>query len=126
MTERGLKKLLLENGCDDVVIYSAPDYADAFMGVSVDGIAYYDYETMVECLIEEGSSEEDAREWIDYNCVGLCGEGMPEVWYADEDEEEREKTLPKFKFVSSAFEDYINEVSGIEPENVVEDTAAIA
>ena len=41
----------------------------AFLGVSTDDRAIYDFDLMVESLMEEeGMTEEDAAEWIDYNC----------------------------------------------------------
>lgn len=38
-------------------------------GVSTEDRAIYDFDLMVESLMEEeGMTEEDAAEWIDYNC----------------------------------------------------------
>ena len=46
------------------------DYSSAFIGVSTDNRAVYDYEKMVEWLIStEGFTEEEAIEWIDYNTL---------------------------------------------------------
>lgn len=61
--------LLLEYGYDGVVYFTNPSYTRAFLGVSTDDRAIYDFDLMVESLMEEeGMTEEDAAEWIDYNC----------------------------------------------------------
>ena len=79
MTEQEIRDMLVERGFEDTVIYSGPDYADAFIGVTFDGIAMYDYDRMVQCLVRDGMDETDAIEWIDYNCVGAKGEGLPMI-----------------------------------------------
>jgi len=79
MTEQEVKDYLVEMGHEDTIVYTNPSYSEAFVGVTSDGIAIYDYEGMVECLIQDGMSEEDAVEWIDYNCVGCRGEGLPMI-----------------------------------------------
>lgn len=46
------------------------DYEDALIGVSFDGRAVYDYELMVNCLVErDDCTPEDAIEWIEYNTL---------------------------------------------------------
>ena len=57
-------------GYEDVVIFENYSYDDALIGVSEDGRAVYDYEKMVEWLVnKEGMPCEDAVEWIDYNTI---------------------------------------------------------
>ena len=62
------------------------DYSGAFIGVSTDNRAVYDYEKMVEWLIStEGFTEEEAIEWIDYNtlrAIGYFGEDAPIIMYS--------------------------------------------
>ena len=61
---------LLENGYEGTVFFTNYSYDDALIGVSDDGRAIYDYDLMVEWLMkEEGWSEEDAVEWIEYNTI---------------------------------------------------------
>jgi hypothetical protein len=79
MTEQEIRDSLVENGFENTIIYTNPSYADAYVGVTTDGIAIYDYDRMVECLMKDGMNEEEAIEWIDYNCVGAQGEGMPMI-----------------------------------------------
>lgn len=61
---------ILEAGYEDVVILSDFSYDDALIGVSDDGRAVYDYGKMVDWLMkEEGWSQEEAIEWIEYNTI---------------------------------------------------------
>ena len=61
---------LLENGCEGVKYLTDFSYDSALIGVSHDDRAVYDYDLMVEWLVEtEGFSEEEAVEWIDYNTI---------------------------------------------------------
>lgn len=65
---------LIENGYEDVVIFENPSYEAAFIGVTHDNRAVYAYEKMVQNLMEEdGMSEEDAIEFIDYNTIRSLG-----------------------------------------------------
>ena len=67
---RSSAEVLLENGYEDVVIFQNYSYDDALIGVSEGGRAIYDYDIMVEWLIQtEGFTEEEAVEWIDYNTI---------------------------------------------------------
>lgn len=77
---------LIDNGYDEgIVILSNYSYDDALVGVSEDGRAIYDYELMVEWLVDtEGMTEEEAAEWIDYNTIralSYAGAGAPIVMY---------------------------------------------
>jgi len=80
MTEQDVRDYLTDNGYEDTIIYSNPSYSEAFIGVTSNGIAIYDYDRMVQCLVEDdGMDEMEAMEWIDFNCVGSRGEGLPIV-----------------------------------------------
>lgn len=81
MTEAEIKETLTELGYEDTILYTNPSYAEAFMGVTSDGTAIYDYDLMVQCLMDEGMDEMDAREWIDYNCIGSRGAGLPQILF---------------------------------------------
>ena len=64
------RELLSEMGYEDSVVFESPDFDDAIVGVSESGNVIYDYELMVKSLVEnEGMSEIDAIEWIDYNTI---------------------------------------------------------
>ena len=59
---------LLDNGFEDVICLSS-NYDEAFIGLSVDYRAVYDYEKIIRCLMKDGMTDEDAAEWIEYNVV---------------------------------------------------------
>lgn len=70
MTLEDLKEYLVEWGHEDTIVFDSPDYADAFIGVTWDERAVYDYNKMVECLVRnDGMDELEAMEFIDYNAV---------------------------------------------------------
>lgn len=76
---------LLENGYVGVVFLTEYSYDDALIGVTEDGRAVYDYEKMIQWLMDtEGWSCEEAMEWIDYNTLRslpYMGEGAPIIMY---------------------------------------------
>jgi len=76
---------LLENGYEGIKYLTDYSYDDALIGVTSDDRAVYDYELMVEWLINtEGFTEEEARDWIDYNtlrALPYMGEGAPVVLF---------------------------------------------
>lgn len=71
----GVKRdLLCELGLEDSVVFESPDYEDAIIGWDENtGRIIYDYEKMVECLMnEDGMEYDEAAEFIDYNTVRAC------------------------------------------------------
>lgn len=76
---------LLENGYVGVAFLTEYSYDDALIGVTEDGRAVYDYEKMIQWLMDtEGWSCEEAMEWIDYNTLRslpYMGEGAPIIMY---------------------------------------------
>lgn len=51
-------------------------------------IAVYDYQKMVQVFIDQGMTDEEAAEWVDYNITGAyIGEGTPIIVYRHELEE---------------------------------------
>lgn len=76
---------LLDAGYDGIKYLTNYSYDDALIGVSEDGRAIYDYEKMVEWLMEEeGWSDEEAVEWIETNTLRTLpymGEGAPIIMY---------------------------------------------
>lgn len=68
------REILDEMGYSDSVVFDSPEYDDAIMGVDSNGRVVYSYEKMVECLMrEDGMTEEEAIEFIDYNVIGALG-----------------------------------------------------
>ena len=76
---------LLENGYEGVKYLTNYSYDTALIGVTDDNRAVYDYNKMVEWLINtEDFTEEEAVEWIDYNtlrAIGYFGEDAPIIMY---------------------------------------------
>ena len=66
---------------EDVILFDEPDYADAFIGISEDGRAVYDYDLMVKSLVDDGMTEEEAVEFIDYNIIGFKTDRGPTIVY---------------------------------------------
>lgn len=61
---------LLNNGYEGIKYLTDFSYDSALIGVSHDDRAIYDYDLMIEWLIEDqGFTEIDAMEWIDYNTI---------------------------------------------------------
>lgn len=60
------REKLEERGLDDVVIFENPSYDEAFVGMSEDNRAIYDFDKMVECL---DMPAEEAIEFIEYNTI---------------------------------------------------------
>lgn len=76
---------LLENGYQGVVYLTDESYDDALIGVTDGGRAVYDYEKMIQWLIEKDEmTAEEAIEWIDYNTIRALpyfGENAPIIMY---------------------------------------------
>lgn len=79
-------------GFEDVVIFKNPDYESAFIGISDDGRAVYDFDLMVQSLMKEDSiSDIDAIEFIEYNTIRALpyfnseGNGSPIILHRFED-----------------------------------------
>ena len=77
---------LLEAGYEGIKYLTDYSYDDALIGVSEDGRAIYDYDKMIEWLMEEEDwSYEEAVDWVNYNTIRALpymGEGAPIIMYA--------------------------------------------
>jgi len=62
--------------CDDEAIrFDRLD--DAVVGTDQNGCLVYEYDIMIRLFIEQGMTEGEAVEWIDYNVIGTnAGEGF--------------------------------------------------
>ena len=76
---------LIEYGYEDVKYLVNESYDDALIGVSEDGRAIYDYDKMVDWLVDKYNwTDEEAVEWIEYNTIRALpyfGEGAPIIMY---------------------------------------------
>lgn len=74
------REALCDMGYEDSIVFEAPDYDDAIVGVTDEGQVVYAYDLMVECLVKGGMSVDDAIEFIDYNTIRAlpyAGENPP-------------------------------------------------
>lgn len=80
--------ILVEKGYDDVVIYSAPSYDKALIGLSDDYNAVYDYSLMIDWLVKrEDMTEDEAMDFICFNDSFYYGEHYPRIFYGEDFEE---------------------------------------
>jgi hypothetical protein len=88
MSGKELKLRLEEEGYEGTVVFEDYDYASAFLGVTDDGRAVYEYGKMIDYLMEkEGWDYETAAEWIDFNTVRALeyqGKNAPIIIYGIE------------------------------------------
>ena len=69
---------LVAAGFEDVIIFEGYSYDDALVGVTEDGRAVYDYDKMIDWLMEtKGFTCEDAVEWIEFNTIGSLPSAGP-------------------------------------------------
>lgn len=69
-TENDIKELIADYEYEDVIIFSHPDYASAFIGVSEDNRAVYDYDKMVKYLMDKDDMTDiEAIEFVEYNTI---------------------------------------------------------
>lgn len=77
---------LADYGWEDAPIFINPDYEDAIIGVTHNGSVVYDYDKMVEYLMEkEGWSDIDSIDWIDYNvirAIPYMGSNAPVIMFS--------------------------------------------
>lgn len=70
MTQEEIKEILSVHGLEETSLFENPSYETAFIGISHDDRAVYDYDKMVEYLVEkDGISEEDAADFVCYNTL---------------------------------------------------------
>lgn len=70
---------------EDAIVFDNMSYDGSIVGVTTDGRVVYDYDKMVEELMEdEQFSYEEAADWIDYNTIRAlpyAGENGPIIMY---------------------------------------------
>lgn len=77
---------ILDMGFEDVIIFEAPSYDTAFVGVTNSNQAVYDYNKMIEYLVDnDDMTSEEAADFISYNSSYYYGEDYPLIIYTYED-----------------------------------------
>lgn len=64
-----IRDLLCDMGFQDSIVFDNPDYDEAIVGVTEEGRVVYDFELMVKRLVQDGMTEIEAIEWIEYNTI---------------------------------------------------------
>ncbi len=79
------KERVLAAGYEDVLLFDNYSYDDALVGVTEDHRAVYDFDKMVDWLMQtEGFDNMDAIEWVEYNTLRSLpyfGENAPLIFY---------------------------------------------
>lgn len=77
---------LLDAGYEDVKYLVNFSYDDALIGVSHDGRAIYNFDLMIDWLMEkEGWSDIEAIEWLEFNTIRALpymGKDAPIIMYS--------------------------------------------
>ena len=76
---------LLDAGYEGIKYLTNYSYDDALIGVSHDGRAIYDYNLMIDWLMDElGWSDNEAEDWVNYNTIRALpymGEGATIIMF---------------------------------------------
>ena len=80
------KDILMDQGFENFIIFENPDYDSAIIGITENNQVVYDYDKMIEHLIQEDDmSYEEAIDFISYNTIRslpYAGEGVPIIMYS--------------------------------------------
>ena len=80
------KDSLMDQGFENFIIFENPDYDSAIIGITEDNQVVYDYEKMIEHLMQEDDMDyEEAVDFISYNTIRslpYAGEGAPIIMYS--------------------------------------------
>ena len=80
------KDILMDQGFENFLIFENPDYDSAIIGITEDNQVVYDYEKMIEHLMQEDDMDyEEAVDFISYNTIRslpYAGEGAPIIMYS--------------------------------------------
>ena len=87
------KDILIDQGFENFLIFENPDYDSAIIGITENNQVVYNYEKMIEHLIQEDDmSCEEAVDFISYNTIRslpYAGEGAPIIMYSIGEQNER-------------------------------------
>ena len=80
------KDILMDQGFENFIIFENPDYDSAIIGITENNQVVYDYDKMIEHLIQEDDmSYEEAIDFISYNTIrslSYVGMGAPIIMYS--------------------------------------------
>lgn len=70
--------------CTDEEVLILGDYEPAFIGVTTDGVAVYNYNKMIEYLLDKGMDLDEAKDHLENNTIKACkymGEKAPIIMW---------------------------------------------
>ena len=80
------KDILMDQGFENFIIFENPDYDSAIIGITENNQVVYNYEKMIEYLMQEDDmGYEEAVDFISYNTIrslSYAGEGAPIIMYS--------------------------------------------
>ena len=80
------KDIPMDQGFENFIIFENPDYDSAIIGITENNQVVYDYEKMIEYLMQEDDMDyEEAVDFISYNTIRslpYAGEGAPIIMYS--------------------------------------------
>ena len=80
-----IREALCDMGHEDAIIFDGPEFDDAIVGVTDEGQVVYDYDKMVQSMMQQDNiSEEEAIEFIEYNTIRAlpyAGEHAPIIMH---------------------------------------------
>ena len=80
------KDILMDQGFENFIIFENPDYDSAIIGITENNQVVYDYDKMIEHLMQEDDMDyEEAVDFISYNTIRslpYAGEGAPIIMYS--------------------------------------------
>ena len=80
------KDILMDQGFENFLIFENPDYDSAIIGITENNQVVYDYEKMIEHLMQEDDMDyEESVDFISYNTIRslpYAGEGAPIIMYS--------------------------------------------
>jgi len=77
-----IRSLIAESNEEALLLEPAETYDKAIIGLTcgAEPVVVYDYDLLVLALVEDGYTDEDAVEWIEYNILGSLGQaGSPVI-----------------------------------------------
>ena len=75
-----IRDVLCDMGYENAIVFDGPDYDEAIVGVTDEGQVVYDFERMVECLVNQGMTADEATDFISYNtmrAIPYAGDNPP-------------------------------------------------
>ena len=80
------KDILMDQGFENFLIFENPDYDSAIIGITENNQVVYNYEKMIEHLMQEDDMDyEEAVDFISYNTIRslpYAGAGAPIIMYS--------------------------------------------